>query len=147
MTNVPDMRGEARWPAALAIAFESWFVIALVTLHLLRPDLALSRTMISRYAVGPHGGFMTSAFVAAALADLMLLLGLLRVGPLVRSARVAEVLLGIAVVGLLTSAAFPMDVPPAAATLGGRIHEASFMANVPCSVLVPLLLAISFGSD
>ena len=140
-------RGGARQIATLAVAFESWFVIALIALHILRPDLALSRTMISRYAVGPYGGIMTSAFVAAAAADLMLLLGLLRVGPPVRSARAAEVLLGIAVVGLLTSAVFPMDVPPAPPTLAGSIHEASFMVNVPCSLIAPLLLAMSFGSD
>jgi hypothetical protein len=141
------MRGGARQFAALTMAFESWFVLALIALHLLRPDLAPSRTMISRYAVGPHGSLMTSAFVAAALGDLMLLLGLLRVGPSARSARVAEVLLGIAVVGLLTSAVFPMDVSPALATLTGRIHEASFMVNVPCSLLATLLLSTSFGSD
>ena len=141
------MRGGARQLAALTMAFESWFVIALITLHILRPDLAPSRTMISRYAVGPYGSLMTSAFVAAAIADLMLLLGLLRVGPPARSARWAEVLLGIAVVGLLTSALFPMDVPPAPATLAGSIHEASFMVNVACSLLATLLLATSFGSD
>lgn len=139
--------GGARQLAVLAMGFESWFVVALIALHVLRPDLAPSRTMISRYAIGPYGSLMTSAFVAAAMADLMLLLGLLRVGPRTRSAWAAEVLLGIAVVGLLTSAAFPMDVPPASTTLAGRIHEASFMANVPCSLLAPLLLAISFGGD
>lgn len=103
--------------------------------------------MISRYAIGPHGSLMTSAFVATAVADLMLLFGLLRVGPSVRTARLAEVLLGIAVVGLLTSAVFPMDLPHAPVTLAGRLHEASFNVNVPCTLLVPLLLATSFGSD
>jgi len=140
------MTGRARQLAALAMAFESWLVIALITLHILRPDLAPSRTMISRYAVGPYGGLMTSAFVAAAIAGLMLLLGLLRVGPRTPSARVAEVLLGIVVLGLLTSAVFPMDVR-APATLTGSIHEASFMVNVPCSLLAAVLLSTSFGSD
>jgi uncharacterized protein DUF998 len=141
------MRGGARQLAVLAMAFEAWFVIALIALHILRPDLAPSRTMISRYAVGPYGGLMTSAFVAAAIADLMLLLGLLRVGPTALGARAAEVVLGIRMVGLLTSAVFPMDVPPAPATLAGSIHEVSFMVNVPCSVLAALLLATSLGSD
>src|ERR1700682_1171720 len=96
--------------ALLAMAFRSWCVLALVVLLLLRRELPPARAMISQYAVGPYGAVMTSAFVALAFALLMLLLGLLRDGPRGWSARIAEALLGIAVVGLLISAAFPMDV-------------------------------------
>ena len=67
--------------ALLAMAFETWFVLVLVVLHLLRRDLPPGRTMISQYAVGPYGALMASAFVALALALLMLVLGLLRDGP------------------------------------------------------------------
>ena len=142
-----SMSSRIRMVAALAIVFECWFVVALVALHLLRPDLAPSRTMISRFAIGPYGSLMTSAFVAAGLADLMLLVVLLRVGPRAIAARAAELFLGVAAVGLVISAIFPMDVPPAPTTNVGSIHEASFMVNVACSLVAPLLLAISSGSD
>jgi hypothetical protein len=130
--------------AELAIAFEGVFVLALCALHLLRPELAPARHMISEYAVGPFGWLMTSAFVAAALACFSLFLGLLRDGPESRIARVAEVLLAVAVVGLLASAIFPMDVHPPH-TRSGSIHEASFLVNVSCILLAALLLALSYG--
>ncbi len=110
--------------ALAAIVFEGWFVLALLALHVVRPDLALSRSMISQYAVGPSGSLMASAFVAAALALASLSLGLLRLGPKAPGARAAEVLFGIAVIGLLTSAAFPMDIRPPP-TLSGKLHGIS----------------------
>ena len=132
--------------ALLAMAFETWFVLALVVLHLLRRDLPPGRTMISQYAVGPYGALMASAFVALALALLMLVLGLLRDGPRSWAARIAEVLLGIAVVGLVISAAFPMDIRPPR-TLSGKLHDISFLVNVTSSLLASALLSASFGSD
>jgi uncharacterized protein DUF998 len=132
--------------AELAVVFETWFVLALCALHLLRPDLTPARHMISEYAVGPFGALMTSAFVAAALACLSLLLGLIRDGPDSRPARFAELLLAVAFVGLLISAIFPMDVRPPY-TRSGAIHELSFLVNVSCMLLAALLLAVSFGAD
>ncbi len=137
----------SRQLALLAMVFESWFVIALIALHILRPDLKFTRSMISQYALGPHGGLMTSAFVAAAMGYLMLLLALIRTGPAVPSARLGELLLAVSVLGLLTSAVFPMDASASVRTQAGRLHEASFMVNVSCSLISALLLSVSFGSD
>ena len=62
------------------------------------------------------------------------------------AARIAEVLLGIAVVGLVISAAFPMDIRPPR-TLSGKLHDISFLVNVTSSLLASALLSASFGSD
>src|SRR2546423_599983 len=78
--------------AVLAMAFETWCVLALSAMHFLRPDLAPTRHMVSEYALGRYGWVMTSAFAAMALGCLMLLLGLLREGPAVWTARAAEAL-------------------------------------------------------
>jgi uncharacterized protein DUF998 len=44
-------------------------LLALIALHVLKPDLHPSRTMISRYALGPHGWMMALCFAAFGVAS------------------------------------------------------------------------------
>jgi hypothetical protein len=54
--------------AEVALGCFSYFVVALVLLHGLRPDYTPIDHMISDYAVGRLGWVMTTAFVALARA-------------------------------------------------------------------------------
>ena len=67
--------------ANTAIACFTYSVLALLLLHVLRPDYAPASHMISDYAVGPYGWVMTTWFLATSCGCLMLLLGLARSGP------------------------------------------------------------------
>ena len=53
--------GKHRHFATTAIACFAYFALALLLLHLLRPDYAPATTWISGYAVGPYGWIMTTA--------------------------------------------------------------------------------------
>src|SRR6188474_1523507 len=72
--------------AAVAIAAIAYFVVIIVALHVLRPDLNPIQRPTSEYAVGPYGGLMTSAFFSMSVASLALLIGLAQgVSPRARS--------------------------------------------------------------
>ena len=55
--------------AILAAAVALVALVALLALHILKPDLHPSRTMISRYALGPFGWVMTPCFAGLGVAN------------------------------------------------------------------------------
>ena len=103
--------------------------------------------MISDYAVGRYGWVMTTAFLALSCGNLMLLLGLARIGPSSVVARLGTLLLGIACIGLVVTAIFPTDPEEARSTHTDDIHTMSFLVNVGSTILAVVLLSVSFGSD
>jgi hypothetical protein len=123
--------------ASAAIACFAYSVLALLLLHLLRPDISPAEHMISAYAIGPYGWVMTTVFIAMSCGFLSLSLGLLCSGPQSVAAWLGSGLPLIAFVGGLISATFP----------AGEIHELSFLANVGSLILSLVLLSVSFFSD
>jgi Protein of unknown function (DUF998) len=119
--------------------------VALVALHLLRPDLAPASNFISDYAVGPFGWIMTTWFIAGACYMVLLAVGLARSGLKSAPVRIAMFLMIVAAAGLLTSAIFPVDPPGAPSTRTGDIHDYSFLANVISIVLMAVLLPLGLG--
>jgi len=129
-----------------ALALQAWVAIALVGMHLLRPDLDPTVHRISEYAIGPFGALMRSAQAAATLAKLLLVLGLLRDGPMTWLAGWAKGLLQLAVLGLCVSFFFPMDLS-GDASAASVLHDAGFLLNLLSSVIAALLLSMSFNLD
>jgi hypothetical protein len=120
-------------------------LIALAALHILKPDLDPSRTMISQYALGPYGWIMALCFAAFAAASACLFAALIADVPSILG-RIGLVVLLAASVGLAMAAMYPMDpVSTATAQMSftGRMHGVSFMIGVPGMVLAVLLLSIA----
>lgn len=131
--------------ARAAIGATALALIALATLHVLRPDLDPSRHMISEYAVGAHGWVMTMCFAAFAIGSASLFVALLaHVQTLMGRFGLAFLLA--AAVGMAMAALFKMDplsTPPEAVSLSGRMHGVSFMIGVPGEILAVLLLSLA----
>jgi len=132
--------------AALAVA-------ALAALHVLKPDVHPSRTMISQYALGSHGWVMALSFAAfgAASAALCAALWTVPTAPM-RSVLggVGMVLLLVAAVGLAMAGRFPMDpvsTPSAQMSLSGRMHGVAFLIGVPSQTLGVLLLSLALRNE
>lgn len=132
--------------ATTAIVFFTYATLALLLLHVLRPDYALRTHMISDYAVGRYGWVMTSWFIAMSCGCLMLMLGLVRSGLNSVLSWIGIVLLSIASLGLVISAFFPTDVGDAPSTRTGEIHTLSFLVNVVSILLSMVFLTVSFRS-
>jgi len=130
-----------------ALCCSAYFVLALLLVHIVRPDYTLVDHMISDYAVGPSGWIMTSAFLALSFGCLALAIGLLRDGPKSWLGRIGASLLMVAFVGLIVTALFPTDLETAPSTQTGDIHTMSFLVNVVSIFVSTLCLAFSYGGS
>jgi hypothetical protein len=131
--------------ATVAISCLVYSALALILLHLLRPDYPPVSHMISDYAVGRYGWIMTTWFIGMSISCLMLALGLKQSGPNTMLATLGAILLGVASAGLLVSAAFPTDLDDAPTTQAGHIHTISFLLNVASILIATVLTSLSFG--
>jgi Protein of unknown function (DUF998) len=137
------------YAARVAIVAAVVSLITLAALHILKPDLHPSRTMISQYALGQYGRGMALCFAAFGVASGSLAVAMV---PHVRSlgGRVGIALLLTAAVGLVMAARFPMDpvsTPPAQMSRSGRMHGVAFLLGVPSMVLAVLVLSLALGSQ
>ena len=130
-----------------AIVCFVYAALALLLMHVLRPDYSPTNHMISDYAVGPYGWVMQTVFVGMSVGCAILLVGLARNGPTSVAARIAIVLLAVASIGLLVSAIFPTDLLGGPSTPSGHIHTLSFFVNIASIILAIVLLTASFGGD
>ena len=137
----------ARFFGTATIVCLGYAALALLLMHVLRPDYSPMSHMISDYGVGPYGWVMQTVFVGMSLGNAMLFVGLAQSGPVSIAARVAIGLLAIASVGLIVSAIFPTDLPGGPSTSAGHIHTLSFLVNIASLVLAFALLTVSFGGD
>ena len=141
-----------RWPgsrslAAMSLALLAWFVIVVSIFHWLRPELGPTQHRISEYALGPFGALMASAFAAAAVATQLLLVGLLRDGPMTWLGRGAKYLLMFAALGLALAACFPLAAPGDTTSIVGFIHDAGLFMYVSTSLAAAFLFTLSFTLD
>ncbi|WNG60065.1 DUF998 domain-containing protein [Archangium gephyra] len=135
--------------ARIAVVAAAVALLALLLLHVLRPDLAPASHMISEYAIGPYGFVMGVSFGAFALSSLALLVAL------VGSARgwlgrLGLVCLFLTAIGLALGGAFPMDPAtpdPAAMSFSGRMHGVGFMVGVPGELLAVLLVSLALRRE
>jgi hypothetical protein len=120
-------------------------LLALAVVHLLKRDLDPSRTMISRYALGPYGWVMALCFAAWAAASALLFVALARRASSSLD-RAGEILLLAASVGLAMAARWPMDPVGTARrdmSFSGRMHGIAFIVGVPALVLAASILSLS----
>ena len=122
-------------------------LITLAVLHVVRPDLNPSSTMISQYARGPHGWAMGLCFAAFAAGSACLFALLVtHMPPLV--GRIGLAFLLAASVGFAMAAIFPMDpvsTPPVQMSFSGKMHGVSFLLGVPAFLLAALLLSLALS--
>jgi Protein of unknown function (DUF998) len=133
--------------ARAAIAAAALAIAALAALHVLKPDIHPSRTMISQYALGRFGWVMALCFAAFSVASASVCITLFGRSPSAHGL-VGLAFLCVAAVGLAMAALFPMDpvsTPQAKMSFTGRMHGVAFLIGVPSQVLSVLLLSIAVG--
>ena len=150
MTTLSLERASRFTPAffgSITIVCFAYATLALLLMHLLRPDYAPAIHMISEYAVGQYGWVMMTCFLAMACGCLTLLFGLVRSGPGSAVAWAGTLLLALPAMGLVVSALYPMDGSGTSPTRTGEIHDISFLINVVSIFLATVLLSVGFGSS
>jgi Protein of unknown function (DUF998) len=135
--------------ANIAIGAAAVALIALAALHVLKPDVHPSRTMISHYALGRHGWVMALCFAAFAAASASLFIALFGRVPSAFGFVGLAFLLA-AAVGLAMAALFPMDpvsTPRERMSFTGRMHGVAFLIGVPAQIMSVLLLSLALGQQ
>jgi hypothetical membrane protein len=137
----------ARGCATAALVLFAYALVALAVLHVLRPDYAPATNFVSNYAVGAHGWIMTTFFVAFSLGLLALSASLYSSGA--RTAHIAAGLAALTVTaaGLIVTAIYPTDLPGAAYTRSGDIHELAFRINVVGILVGVLVISAAVGAQ
>ena len=141
--------GTHPWFAFIAIGGILYFVVAVVLLHILRPDLNPIRHAVSNYAVGPFGLLMTTAFFMLALSDFALAQGFVRALPNSKRACISVLLLNLAGVGMVVTGIFQGDVkslhPPG--TITSLIHWSGAGVSFLSLMIAAFLISSCFKTD
>ncbi|MEX2537749.1 MAG: DUF998 domain-containing protein [Actinomycetota bacterium] len=133
--------------AAVAILGTAYFVVDIVGMHFLSPEISPVHRPTSEYATGPFGYLMTSAFVSLSLGTWALVLGLRRDLPSAGPHRVGLVFLGIWGIGLLVAATFQIDPEGASDTVSGTIHSINGPLTFLSLVIGTNLVSRGFKQD
>ena len=143
--------------ALVGIIGTLYFIVALITMHFLRPyDLVRYGTNVGFYSVGPYGSIFVAAFVALGLASLALALGLRRAVAPSKFLQVGSVLIGLFGIGWVLGGIF-RDAPdvasletvlkeevPSASTM---IHGLGAFGGLFLLMAGMLVLSIAFKRD
>ena len=136
----------AAFLALLAIVGMAYYLLSVVAVHLLRPDIDPVSEPVSYYAVGPYGFFVGIAIFALGVGSLALTLGLrLGIAPPGRS-RVGLLLLALYGVGQLGVALFSIDAESAQTTTG-LVHNIAGNISFFCFPPAVILLSLDMGKD
>lgn len=147
---MPSPRPVPRWSVhavTLGRAALILFLVLLLGLHLLRPDLTPGQHMVSEYALGRYGLLMGLAFALLSFVAAALLLALVPVRPPNWLATIGLLALAVLAAGTLVAALFPMDPPGGPYTPRGDIHVLDAQVNFVSAFLAALLLALSYRAD
>ena len=125
----------------LALGGTTFFLIVIVAMHILSPDIDPVHRPTSEYATGPFGYLMASAFLALSLATWVLVAGLNEDLRPRGAERIGLFFLAWFAIALLIAAAFPLDPEGAPRSLAGTIHR----INGPIAFL-SLTLGTNFTS-
>jgi hypothetical protein len=115
--------------AATSVALSLGGVVAVLVLHVLRPDLAPLSHRLSEYAIGRYGGLMTAAFVCVG-AGLLTLSGAIVGADRRLISRVVAAAVGVAGVGMVLSGLYRTEASGQGATAGAVHSAASGMATL-----------------
>jgi hypothetical protein len=135
------------WTASVALLGITYFVLSIIALHFLRPDLNPIQHPTSAYAVGAYGWLMTSAFFSVSLAWFALVRGLAQGVKKPARSRLGLGFLSLWAVGVLISMVFPMDMPGTPPTAAGMIHDVTGPLAFLSLTLGMILVSWGFKDD
>lgn len=126
------------------LAGASLFVVALIVLHLIRTDIDWTRHYVSDFANGRFGWLFVAAAVTHGFGNLAIGVGLWRSLDRRPVSDSAVLVFGLAAVGVVVAALFPIDPPGQALTPAGLVHRAVVTASFPVELAALFLFSVAF---
>ena len=146
-TQPPQGTGRATGISLAAILLVLACFGAMVLLHVVRTDLDPVRQVMSEYANGRFGWFMTAAFYAMGLACIALAVRLGRAMLRSRLSVAVRVLLGLGGLGLILAGVFEVERPAIPDTVNEIIHSDATLTAFTLIITAMLLFAIVCRRD
>ena len=146
-TQPPQGSGRATGVSLAAIVLVLACFGAMVLLHVVRTDLDPVRQVMSEYANGRFGWFMTAAFYAMGLACIALAVRLGRAMMRSRLSVAVRVLLGLGGLGLILAGVFEVERPAVPDTVNEIIHSDATLTAFTLIITAMLLFAIVCRRD
>ena len=146
-TPTPNRTHRATGVSLAAILLVLGCFGAMVVLHVVRTDLDPVRQVMSEYANGRFGWFMTAAFYAMGLASVALAVRLGRAIQRRRLSVAIRVLLGLGGLGLILAGVFEVERPAVPDTLEEIIHSNATLAAFTLIITAMLLFAVVCRRD
>lgn len=129
------------------LAGASLFAVALIVLHLSRTDIDWTRHYVSDFVNGRLGWLFVAAAMAHGFGNLAIGLGLWRSLDRRPVSDSAVMVFGLAAVGIVVAALFPIDPPGQALTPAGLVHRAVVTASFPVELVALLLFSVAFAAQ
>ena len=124
-TAIQPLTAIRKLPAIIALGAGAGFVVLLILLHILRPDLDPSWRFISEYAVGRFGYLMIIAFLTLSAGYVSLFLAIRSQAPSIWG-KVGLIVLLVSAAGMAIAGVFvtdPITTPATERSMTGRLHE------------------------
>ena len=145
--TTPDGTGRATGVSLAAIVLVLGCFGAMVVLHAVRTDLDPVRQVMSEYANGRFGWFMTVAFYAIGLACVALAVRLGRAIVRRRLSVAVRVLLALGGLGLVLAGVFEVERPAVPDTIEEVIHSYATLTAFTLIITAMLLFAVVCRQD
>ena len=133
--------------ATVALAGITYYLVIVVAMHFLRPDINPIGQLTSDYKAGPYGFLMISALFIFGLGQAALVMGLYQGVSKPARSRVGLALLGLWAVGNLIAALFLSNQPGVPQTISGAIAELNGPVHVLSLVGGAILVSGRFKQD
>jgi hypothetical protein len=139
----------SRTAARLSLAATILFLILLVSLHFIKPELSPSWRMVSEYATGNYAWVMMLAFLCMSISCITLFIAM-RSEIVTRSGKIGLGFLLATAFGLAAAAIFPIDpitASPSAGTIHGMLHGVASIIGVPSLPIAAMLISQSLARN
>lgn len=131
----------------VALAGSLYFLVIVVAVHFLRPDINPIGQLTSAYKAGPYSFLMNSALFIFGLSQAALVIGLYQAVSKPARSGLGLALLGVWAVGNLIAALFLSDLPDAPRTIPGTIAQLNGPLHVLSLVVGVFLVSRRFKQD
>lgn len=122
-----------------------YFVVIIITMHILRPDYNPRSRYISEYAVGKYGQIAASSFVIYGLVILGIYLCLQSILPVKSKSNIGLTLMAIWGVAVVITGFFNVDLKDSKMSLHGTVHSIASDIGLASSAIGLLCLSFEFS--
>lgn len=137
-----NVTANSKMTARMSIAGAALFLVLLIALHFIKPEVDPSWRMISEYEIGNYGWIMSLAFLSLSFSYLTLFITIRPEMPPTIAGRIGLALLMLGVIGSAIGGIFISDpITTEQVTLHGNLHGIGALLGIPTLPIAAILIS------